>query len=235
VVLEADGDRTVYQAVFETLIEEFHIDLHFAAVGGVGGIADTCQLYRTMNIPVAVIADLDILSDVDKLQRVASALGGKEEAARLARLAAGVSAQLKNLPPSVTAEEVKARLTEVEGLDMDWSKGADGEVRSVLQDLAARLDRMKRLKRGGIAGLPAPVSESAGKLVADLAAIGVFVVPVGELEEWLSSYGLSTSKRKKSAWATEAAAKVRSVGAREDDIWAFMRQVARHIAQVLQL
>jgi hypothetical protein len=183
---------------------------------------------------VAVIADLDILTDADKLQRVASALRGEDEAARLSGLAAAVSTQLKNLPPSVTAEEVKAGLTDAAAIDMDWSKGADGQVRSMLQEIALRLDRMKRLKRGGLAVLPPPISESAGKLVAELAAIGFFVVPVGELEEWLSTYGVSTSKRKKSAWANEAAAKVRSLGTRADDIWAFMRDVARYIAQALQ-
>jgi hypothetical protein len=45
VVLEADGDRLVYQTAWETLAEELRLDVHFAAVGGTGGIADTCNLY----------------------------------------------------------------------------------------------------------------------------------------------------------------------------------------------
>jgi AAA domain, putative AbiEii toxin, Type IV TA system len=44
VVLEADTDRVVYQATWETLLEEFRTDVHFSTVGGTGGIAETCRL-----------------------------------------------------------------------------------------------------------------------------------------------------------------------------------------------
>ena len=49
IVVEADTDRTVYQAVLETFQgdSEIRLDVHFAAVGGTGGIADRCNLYRT--------------------------------------------------------------------------------------------------------------------------------------------------------------------------------------------
>lgn len=62
VLVEADTDRTVYAAVWETLLPEFHADVHFSAVGGIGGIADLAALYKTLKIPVAVIADLDFWS-----------------------------------------------------------------------------------------------------------------------------------------------------------------------------
>ena len=40
-VVEADGDRAVYQATWETVLPRFRTDIHFATVGGTGGIADT--------------------------------------------------------------------------------------------------------------------------------------------------------------------------------------------------
>ena len=58
VIVEADGDRLVYHTTWETLAEELRLDVHFAAVGGLGGVADACRLYRTLHIPVAIIADL---------------------------------------------------------------------------------------------------------------------------------------------------------------------------------
>ncbi len=74
VVVEADGDRLVYQAAWETLHDEFRIDLHFSTVGGTGGIADTCSLYRTLKIPIAVIADLDIIVDGERMSRILAKL-----------------------------------------------------------------------------------------------------------------------------------------------------------------
>ncbi|MFO0705578.1 MAG: AAA family ATPase [Nitrospira sp.] len=70
VVVEADGDRLVYQAAWETLLDEYRFDLHFSTVGGTGGIADTCRLYRTLKIPIAVVADLDMLVDPDRMKHV---------------------------------------------------------------------------------------------------------------------------------------------------------------------
>ena len=67
---EADGDRLVYQTTWETLADEFNQDIHFATVGGTGGIADTCNLYRTLRIPVAVVADLDVIADPEKLKKI---------------------------------------------------------------------------------------------------------------------------------------------------------------------
>lgn len=43
-IIEGDGDRIVYQATWETVGQERNFDIHFASVGGTGGIADTCQL-----------------------------------------------------------------------------------------------------------------------------------------------------------------------------------------------
>ncbi|TXT16467.1 MAG: hypothetical protein FD138_4754, partial [Planctomycetota bacterium] len=74
VVVEADGDRLVYQAAWETLHDDFRMDIHFSTVGGAGGIADTCGLYRTLKIPIAVIADLDVIVDCERMSRVLAKL-----------------------------------------------------------------------------------------------------------------------------------------------------------------
>lgn len=70
VIVEADGDRLVYQAAWESLSQETNVDLHLAPVGGAGGISETYQLYRTLRIPVAVIADLDVLADDERLKQI---------------------------------------------------------------------------------------------------------------------------------------------------------------------
>ena len=102
-----------------------------------------------------------------------------------------------------------------------------------MMELAQELNRMKRLKRGGLAKLPPGISATAGALVDELAKAGLFVVPVGELEEWLASREIRASKRSRSAWANEAAAKVRQLGAQSDDVWAFMRDVAGFVMRRL--
>jgi hypothetical protein len=70
IVLEAEGDRLLYHTTSDTLISEGRIDVHFSAVGGTGEIADTCKLYRTLNIPIAIVADLDLIADPSCLKRI---------------------------------------------------------------------------------------------------------------------------------------------------------------------
>jgi hypothetical protein len=116
---------------------------------------------------------------------------------------------------------------------MDWSQNEDAPLREALQALAQSLDRMRRLKGDGIAGLPRELAGEAEALVGQLAALGLFVVPVGELEQWLAGVGVTASKQNKWAWANEAAAKVRLGEPQKDDVWAFIRAVATFLLRAL--
>jgi len=233
IIVEADGDRTVYQAVLETLSDEFHLDVHFTAVGGTGGIADTCRLYRTLKIPVAVIADLDIIADLGRLEKVISELASGVETRQIKNAAARVSSAIKSLPPTVRPDEVVRDLDAVAGLSMDWSQNQDAPLREALQLLVRRLDRMRRIKSGGIDSLPAEVATQARTLVDELAKVGLFVVRVGELEEWLATNEVTAPKSNKWAWANEAASMIRKVGPQNGDVWDFVRSVAAFLNKTL--
>jgi hypothetical protein len=230
-VVEADGDRAVYQAVWETLRDEFHLDVHFAAVGGTGGIADTCGLYRALRIPIAVLADLDLLADVNRLRRIVLALGTEPAgAAHILEVAEGLLAQIRKLPPTIEEADVHRRLTELTARKMDWDKEHDFELRTSLSALVHDLDRMRRLKRGGLSAFPVEISGPLASLLESLKMIGLFLVPHGELEHWLTNRGIEVSKGSKWEWANAAAQKVQELGSQQDDIWGFMRQVGSYLA-----
>jgi hypothetical protein len=230
-VVEGDGDRAVYQAVWETLREEYRVDIHFAVVGGSGGIADTCRLYRTLRIPLAVIADLDIITDSDRFRRVIAELDNGNRLESLLRQAADLVLAIKQLPPTVAESEVKAQLESASGQEMDWVKNTDAPLRQTLLGLAHSLDRMGRLKRGGLGALPQEIAKPLKVLIDDLMDLGLFLVPVGELEEWLVGESITASKQNKWAWANDAAARVRQLGAQDRDIWNFMREVGAYVTR----
>ena len=120
VVVEADGDRLVYQAAWETLQNDFRIDLHFSTVGGSGGIADTCRLYRTLQIPIAVIADLDMLVDFERMTRVLQALideGPDRES--LIGTCNEISEGIRSLPPVISAADVVSELEAISSSTMN--------------------------------------------------------------------------------------------------------------------
>jgi len=235
-IVEADGDRVVYQAAWDKVGAELNLDIHFATVGGVGGIADTSDLYKVLGIPVSVIADLDLVSDKDKFRKIVTSLIDDNDAIRgFTDRVQVVIHSIRDLPPNISEDDTKDKLTELAEADHDWSNGTDTTLRSELNLLSTTLYRMRALKEGGLSDLPEEVSQPLGELVADLREIGLFLVPVGELECWLQDCGIKASKRKKWAWANEAATYLRDNEAREDDVWGFVAGVGEHLSdQVAQ-
>ncbi len=233
-VVEADGDRTVYQAAWETVSPEFQIDVHFAAVGGTGGFPDTCKLYRILRIPVAVIADLDIITDADQFKRVLSELTDDSIGEALCRRALDITNDIKAIPPNIDACTVRTELqASLEG-DLDWLQEHDFGLREKLLRIAKKLDRMRRLKRGGVEAVPGEIRGRLEPLIDDCKQYGLFLVPVGELEEWLSEYNVGVSKERKWAWATAAAKLIRRVGKQDDDVWEFTSEVGTYLKSALE-
>ena len=113
--------------------------------------------------------------------------------------------------------------------ELSWTTGDDSGLRSDLSDLRSSLDAMRQLKSGGIERLPIKLAETVSTLVGNLAVHGLFLVPVGELEWWLANCGIVASKKKKWAWANEAAEFIRGNSARTDDIWRFVDDVGRYL------
>jgi len=230
VVVEADGDRLVYQAAWETLHDDFRMDLHFSTVGGTGGIADTCGLYRTLKIPIAVIADLDMLVDGERMARVLDKLvddrAVKDE---LLQSCNNVAETVRSHPPTMLPADVATELSSISASGMDWNKRDDVELRRRLGRLANDIDRMRRLKRGGIGAYSGELGDKMGVLLEQLKEHGLFLVPVGELEEWLAGYEVGVSKSDKRAWSNAAAQTIQKLGKQNGDVWNFVSTVGHHL------
>lgn len=230
VVVESDGDRLVYQAAWETLHDEYHFDLHFSTVGGTGGIADTSRLYRTLKIPIAVIADLDMVVDSDRMERVLEQLiDDSMIRAALLTDSKAVAKAVRDLPPIKTPTETLNELRSLAELPMNWDQKNDLELRRRLRGLATELDRMRRLKRGGIDKYAGQININLRSLLDRLRVHGLFLVPVGELEEWLPQDQVAVSKSDKRAWSNAAAQVIQGEGKREAPLWAFIRSVGSYL------
>jgi hypothetical protein len=207
VVVEADGDRLVYHTTWETLAKELRLDAHFVALGGTGSVADTCRLYRTLHIPVAVVADLDLIADPICSVAFWTRWSTSKLPASFVEKAKAVADQIRQLPPDVDPGTCVDRLKELAAMQMDWQASDDAVVRRKLNSLSQDLDGMRRLKSGGISCFPQAVAKPLSVLVESLKEAEVFLAPVGELEVWLASEGIQSSKANKAAWANAAAAK----------------------------
>ena len=140
-----------------------------------------------------------------------------------------VAEALRDLPPVITATDVAAQLSSIGERSMDWAKRDDLDIRRRLRDLASEIDRMRRLKRGGVDAYSNPVREEIWVLVGQLKCYGLFLVFVGELEEWLSGYEVGVSKSEKRSWSNAAAQLIQKVGKRDGDVWDFMTAIGHYL------
>ncbi len=229
-VVEADGDRIVYQATWEVVGQSRNFDIHFATTGGTGGISDTCKLYKMLGIPVAVIADLDLITDLGKIKVILQSLIDDAEIVdELVSTGHELADKLQKLPPTISEADLHDRLKELVQENFIWVQGDDHKLRRELSGLSNKLNGMRGLKGGGLSVLPLDVSKPLLELLEKFQRIGLFLVPVGELEYWLQDHSISASKKKKWAWANEAAEFIRMNQRQQNDIWKFMEDVGAYL------
>jgi hypothetical protein len=90
------------------------------------------------------------------------------------------------------------------------------------------------MKQGGISLLAGEAQEACRSLLDQLAVYGIFVLPLGEVESWLSYLGVQSSKEN---WLPAIFDRMKAnprdtqyVLPRDDDVWAFLEQIASWIA-----
>lgn len=192
VICEADGDATLYAAALDVDLEEEGApasDFLFTQCGGKHKMSAAINALRPMGVPVASIVDFDVLRDEALVAEIVVALGGNWEDYRgswNAVRAAIESLAIEASPVGDVADEIAAvlgpdrtpRLTETQSRR--------------IRDITKRIDGWKQVKRrGGVAAVQhGEARAAADDLLERFREIGLFLVPVGELEGWAPSIGL---------------------------------------------
>ena len=237
VLVESDGDRAVYQAVWESITQPRQLDLLFVPLNGKGPMADVAGFFKALHIPVAVIPDLDLIKDDGVIPSLLTALSIDEKTATaIQEECRVVAAAIRSVPPTISPENVNSEVNQIAEMSKDWQKNEDDAVMKRLRGLANRIDRMRKMKRGGITAYRAGHPEIADQLEAVKERFwkaGVFIVPVGELESWLSDEFMKdgpSRETKKQEWADEAAHRIRQQPDQVGAIAQFVSKVAEFIA-----
>lgn len=227
-VVESEGDRLVYGTVWDKIASEFRHDIHFVSVGGLGGIADPCVLYRKLKIPVCVVADLDVIRELGTFESILKAVAPAEVVQELIEDCRRIINMVKALGPIFDEATTRSELADIMKQKFDWKDASQlQQIRNKLSDLSGGLSQTARLKRGLDSLKGYQVYYDLVAFLNKCRSVGVFLVPVGELEDWVSDLVASgPSKKKKAEWANYAANRIRETQPRQDDVWDFVRQMA---------
>jgi ABC-type cobalamin/Fe3+-siderophores transport system ATPase subunit len=236
VLVESEGDREEYQAAAEAIEDYPAREIHFVPVGGTGGFAEPLRFYRSLDIPAAVIADLDALCDANNIAAISKALVRSPTDVRdsIDKLQSLVQ-QIRSLPPPITEDDAQARLKRLSDKSLNWKQGDDNVLRRELNELEEALRRIQKLKEGGIDAYVdhSEIHALLKEVVAQFVQIGLFFVPVGELEDWVISlmFDKPKSGTSKTDRAAIAADRIRAATNRTGDIWEFVQGVFDHLQE----
>lgn len=183
VVCEGDADCRVYEALDQQQEKDDNqpLDLYFVHGGGKGALAPLAKSYRSLSIPTAVIADLDLLRNNDEFRILYQVLGG--DPVLINPVYTRVSAALNDRKPLVPISEFTNAIEEWLRSVRAAKKFESAHRRqlSIMLDSAAEWSEVKRY---GINRLTGEELTAGKELLSRCAEVGLFLVPEGELERW---------------------------------------------------
>jgi hypothetical protein len=217
VVCEGDPDRAVYQFVaHRTLGGKGGEDLLFIHTNGKGAADTPVQLLRSAGAPVAVIVDIDILNASGPLDKIVKALTGTEISAELEERRAKIGQWVLQMPEDQFLKKL------LDGVNT-WITSPHTDARSSRKRLESTLkmttSKWEVVKAAGISYFAGDQLAAVKSLIEDLTKIGVFVVPCGELEQWIDT-GVSKGRE----WNRKALEKLQTEGC-PTGLEAFMQRV----------
>ena len=204
VVCEADADRALYQLVADKYLGRS--DLFFLHAHNRQTLAHVVELLRECCVPVCAIADLDLLTSEPEFKALYKALTSSELPEEEKVLRHSVAAKIADVNEADALQRVEQAiaqlLEEIRGGRRDLSS-----VRSAVNDVRKKSSRWAAIK-GGIGRVPTSVECELLDLIARMGAVGLYLVPVGELEGWIDVPDVS----RKSEWIARALRMVHTQG-----------------------
>lgn len=191
VVCEADSDCQFYGALVDAMNDSApgtaqRRDVMFVHCGGKQRVHTVVRALRAVKVPVAVVCDFDVLNDEQPLRRIVEAYEGDWLAVASDWKVVKSSVDAKR--PDLTLPELKEEVIKV--LDSLSDQESLKRARKKIEDSLKQASPWATAKQVGLQYVPSGDATNAAKrLLQTLAALRIFVVPIGELEGFCKTAG----------------------------------------------
>ncbi len=191
IVCESDSDCRYYSAVLHQLgkvegAATRDLELLFTYSSTKSRMAVVARALKAVNVPVVVVADLDILRrEPNDLKKLVGDMGGDYD-----EMSADHIAVASALDPVAPLLKLSLRDAFNDAIDAIDSSTIDDKAAEKLRKIIKGESGWDRVKQGGIAMVPAGTARGAAdRLVNRLREIGILIVTVGELERFVPQVG----------------------------------------------
>ncbi len=198
IICEADADCMFYSSILDLpeVRGETHPDVLFVHANGKHRMATLAETLVALDVPVDIVADIDVLNDLTVLKRIVVALNGDWE--QICPLADALKKEIENSEPPLSFDDLRTNIrSELDKAPAEHNPIKD--LRSRIDDIFPQSTPWGAIKRGGKASLPqGQATQRFNRLQILCGAAGLWIVPVGELEGFCKSTG-----RKGPAWVQQ--------------------------------
>lgn len=186
IICEDDSDCRLFNAVADhlsSLTDDAWKDTAYIPTGGKHGVKKIAKVLRKIGVPIKAIFDIDFLNDEALVSDTIEAFGGVWEnfQPNWRRLDAAVRSGVR----PKTNQEIKQNISHI--ID---TAASDALPRSDISEAMKQGSSWNIVKRAGVAGIPSGDAQRYfNSLRDDLQNIGIYLVHVGEVENFCREIG----------------------------------------------
>lgn len=236
VATEADADAVFYQRLFQKIGSSDEI--HFVNAHNKQTLKKLIKPYQTLGIKLALIADADIIRDKMEFKNIIDSIATEDIAKLIMDERETVYRYFQKQNKYEILEQLRNKTQNLASQSIPSSKDNQETIASALFDFRKELkklredsDELSNLKKHGREAFvnDQTTCETFDNLLNHCTKLGLFIVPVGELESWLIDYGVPRISNK-SKWITQALEKIFDIEyKKEKEIWKFMNSLKKYL------
>ncbi|QYF91884.1 AAA family ATPase [Massilia sp. PAMC28688] len=187
IITESDGDCLFYSSFLNlpSISGEVRPDVLFIHASGKHRMAKLVDTLRALDVPVTVITDVDILSEENAFRGLYESIGGNWDEIRSAW--ATIKNSVQAISPPINASQIKQMISaELQGVSDtgQFPKDAERNIKAIFRTVSP-WDALKQAGRSALRG--STTIQMYDRLVDACAVLGLWIVPVGELEGFCRS------------------------------------------------
>lgn len=207
IITEAEADEIVYQELIEKIADGN--TMYFAHGQNKQSIPDIAKMYKRIGVKYVMVTDFDVF--YDGFGRFKNVVSGKKKEKRDWQFVVNeVKQKIEN--------HVYGKYSSKDLMDKEVKKQAKSEIRKIYHTQGIRwLNDNEKLK------------ESVEKVLEELKAEGIYILPWGELEVLLEPFGIRYGS-KKNHWITDALTRIGEITDDEliekEELYTYLKGIA---------
>lgn len=223
IICEGDSDCMFYSAILdvENVRGELHPDVLFVHGGGKDRVDRLAKAMKDLDVAVDVIVDIDVLQDPAEFRKIYGSLGGdfRDVEPLVNSVKSAIETRVTDFARvNVATEKIN------EALKALPTKGRiNGRFATSIREIVRGTSPWDYAKQGGVSTIPRGGARAdLEKLLLKCKEIGLWIVPVGEMESFCGSVGSKSGRWVRKVLESRDLASDTELGQARDfmkDIW----------------